>query len=65
MKAFIFPGQGSQFPGMGYDLYQKSEQAKNLFQTSNKILNFDIAKIMFDGSSEDLKQTNKLLHSKF
>ena len=58
MKAFIFPGQGSQFPGMGFNLYQKSAQAKSLFQISNKILNFDIAKIMFDGSSEDLKQTN-------
>ena len=58
MKAFIFPGQGSQFPRMGFDLYKKSAQAKSLFQISNKILNFDIAKIMFDGSSEDLKQTN-------
>ena len=58
MKAVIFPGQGSQFSGMGYDLYKKNSKAKKLFELSNKIVEFDITKIMFEGSAEDLKQTN-------
>ncbi len=56
-KAFIFPGQGSQFPGMGKDLYENSEKAKSLFEESCDVLQFDIAKIMFEGSKEDLMQT--------
>ncbi|MFV0289929.1 MAG: ACP S-malonyltransferase [Mangrovibacterium sp.] len=57
MKAYVFPGQGAQFPGMGKDLYENSPIAKELFDKANEILGFDITKIMFEGSAEDLKQT--------
>ena len=57
MKAYIFPGQGAQFPGMGLDLYENSSQAQELFETANDILGFSITDIMFEGSAEDLKQT--------
>ena len=57
MKAYIFPGQGAQFPGMGLDLYEKSDLAKGLFEKANDILGFSITDIMFEGSAEDLKQT--------
>ncbi len=57
MKAYVFPGQGAQFSGMGNDLYEKSNQAKDLFHVANEIMGFDITKIMFEGSDEELKQT--------
>ncbi len=57
MKAYIFPGQGAQFVGMGADLYNKSEEAKKLFDRANEILGYSITDIMFTGSAEDLKQT--------
>jgi [acyl-carrier-protein] S-malonyltransferase len=57
MKAYVFPGQGSQFPGMGKDLVEKSSVAKQMFQEANDILGFDITKIMFEGTEEELKQT--------
>lgn len=57
-KAFVFPGQGAQYPGMGKDLFEQSVQAQKLFNTANEILGFDITKIMFEGTIEDLKQTN-------
>lgn len=57
-KAYVFPGQGSQFPGMGADLYQASATAKALFQKADAILGFEISKIMFEGTAEELKQTN-------
>ncbi len=56
--AFIFPGQGSQFAGMGKDHYNNSAFAKKLFELANEILGFRISDIMFDGTDEDLKQTN-------
>lgn len=57
MKAYLFPGQGAQFVGMGYDLYQQSETAKVLFEQANAILGFSITEMMFHGTAEDLQQT--------
>jgi [acyl-carrier-protein] S-malonyltransferase len=57
MNAYIFPGQGAQFTGMGLDLYEKFPEAKKLFEKANSILGFSITNIMFEGSAEDLKQT--------
>ncbi len=56
-KAFVFPGQGSQFSGMGKELYESSPAARSLFDEADRILGFDISKIMFEGSDEELKQT--------
>lgn len=57
MKAYIFPGQGAQFVGMGKDLYERSEEARQLFEKANEILGFRITDVMFSGTDEDLKQT--------
>ena len=57
MKAYVFPGQGSQFSGMGKDLYDSSPLAKEMFKKANEILGFDITKIMFEGTAEELKET--------
>ncbi|HEY5511569.1 MAG TPA: ACP S-malonyltransferase [Prolixibacteraceae bacterium] len=57
MKAYVFPGQGAQFVGMGKDLYKQSPEAKLLFEKANEILGFNITDIMFDGTDEELKQT--------
>jgi [acyl-carrier-protein] S-malonyltransferase len=57
MKAYVFPGQGAQFSGMGKDLYENSATARDMFNQANNILGFDIQKIMFEGSDEELKQT--------
>jgi len=58
MKAYVFPGQGAQFVGMGKDLYENSELAKELFEKANDILGFKITDLMFEGTDEDLRQTN-------
>ena len=57
MKAYVFPGQASQFEGMGKDMYESSELAKSMFDRANEVLGFEITKIMFEGTAEDLKQT--------
>ena len=57
MKAYVFPGQGAQFPGMGKDLYENSAIAREMFDQANEILGFDIRQVMFEGSEEELKQT--------
>ncbi len=57
MKAYVFPGQSAQFEGMGKDMYESSEIAKNLFEKANDILGYRISDVMFEGSAEDLKQT--------
>lgn len=57
MKAYVFPGQGAQFTGMGKDLYEQSPVAKALFEQANEILGFRITDIMFDGTAEELKET--------
>lgn len=57
MKAYVFPGQGAQFPGMGKELFEKSAKAKELFLKANTILKFNITDLMFEGTEEDLRQT--------
>ena len=57
MKAFVFPGQGAQFVGMGKDMYDSSAEAKDMFERANEILGFRITDLMFEGTDEDLKQT--------
>ena len=56
-KAFVFPGQGAQFVGMGKDMYESSAVAKQLFEQANEILGFRITDVMFSGTDEDLRQT--------
>jgi [acyl-carrier-protein] S-malonyltransferase len=57
MKAYIFPGQGSQFPGMGKDIYDNNPESKKIFDLANEVLGFGLTEVMFNGTADDLKQT--------
>lgn len=57
MKAYVFPGQGAQFPGMGADLYEAYPEAKEMFDQADEVLGFSISKVMFEGTAEELKET--------
>ena len=57
MNSYVFPGQGSQFPGMGKDLFEQNAEVKAMFLKANDILGFNITDVMFNGSEDDLKQT--------
>ena len=56
MKAYVFPGQAAQFPGMGKDLYESSDNVRNLMERANDILGFRLTDVMFEGSEDDLKK---------
>ena len=56
-QAYVFPGQGAQYPGMGKDLYESHKEARELFDTADRVLGFELSKIMFEGDAEELKQT--------
>ena len=56
-KAYVFPGQGAQYSGMGKDLYENSAEAREMFERANEILGFRITDVMFEGSAEELRQT--------
>lgn len=64
-NAYIFPGQGSQYPGMAKDLYENNAEAKAMLERANDILGFRITDIMFDGTAEDLRQTKVTQPSKY